>query len=162
MMIKGDNDAGQVLGSSCGSSLASWSLNLPQVTIFTPWNQPFPINIWTSTFCQNYVNVYRTFSHKHLNIVLPQLDIQVPYQPPQPPPPDVARAKVTNHSPNKIPDTHEMTAVQTLPFLQVLHLSDLHVQLGYKEGEAKTCGKYPVCCLPGLGVILTIVNFYRY
>ena len=46
----------------------------------------------------------------------------------------------------------------------MLHLSDLHVQLGYKEGEASTCGKYPVCCLPGLGVILTIhpCNFYRY
>ena len=38
------------------------------------------------------------------------------------------------------------------PIPQVLHLSDLHVQLGYKEGAASTCGKYPVCCLPGLGV----------
>ena len=32
-----DDDASQVLGPSCGSSLASWSLDLPQVTIFIPW-----------------------------------------------------------------------------------------------------------------------------
>ena len=37
----------------------------------------------------------------YIKINLPQLDIQVPYQPPQPPPADVARAKVTNDAPNK-------------------------------------------------------------
>ena len=46
-MMKDDDDASQVLGPSCGSSLASWSLDLPQVTRFIPWAaQPFPINIW--------------------------------------------------------------------------------------------------------------------
>ena len=46
-----------------------------------------------------FVNVCRTFFYIKIN--LPQLDIQVPYQPPQPPPADVARAKVTNHALNK-------------------------------------------------------------
>ena len=60
--------ANQVLGPSCGSSLASWTLDLPQVDVSHYFS---PIQIYL------------------------QLDIPVPYRPPQPPPPDAARAKVT-------------------------------------------------------------------
>ena len=59
--------ANQVLGPSCGSSLASWTLDLPQVDV-SHYSSPIQIYL--------------------------QLDIPVPYRPPQPPPPDAARAKV--------------------------------------------------------------------
>ena len=134
--------ANQVLGPSCGSSLASWTLDLPQVDV-SHYSSPIQIYL--------------------------QLDIPVPYRPPQPPPPDAARAKVTiwpwwrspidhptKNIPNCLPTNQCVMFPISTPFLnpipQVLHLSDLHVQLGYKEGAASTCGKYPVCCLPGLGV----------
>ena len=44
-----------------------------------------------------------------------------------------------------------------LVIVQVLHLSDLHVQLGYKEGAPSTCGKFPVCCLQGIGVLHILI-----
>ena len=47
--------------------------------------------------------------------------------------------------------------INDLVVVQVLHLSDLHVQLGYKEGAPSTCGKFPVCCLQGIGVLHILI-----
>ena len=47
-----------------------------------------------------------------------------------------------------------------LVIVQVLHLSDLHVQLGYKEGAPSTCGKFPVCCLHGIGVLHILIIIF--
>ena len=47
-----------------------------------------------------------------------------------------------------------------LGIVQVLHLSDLHVQLGYKEGAPSTCGKFPVCCLHGIGVLHILILMF--
>ena len=47
--------------------------------------------------------------------------------------------------------------INDLVVVQVLHLSDLHVQLGYKEGAPSTCGKFPVCCLQGIEVLHILI-----
>ena len=51
--MKDDDDVSQVLGPSCGSSLASWSLDLPQVRVHQKTN----FSILSTNIDLSHVNV---------------------------------------------------------------------------------------------------------